>query len=125
MRFVLAAMMALVALASATPKRAEAQLSVSLNFGPPQTVLVYDEAYFGPWRTAYVGWEPVRLYVVDGVYYERPVRRARVVMVYRRGHEYFLPPRDVAWVAVDRRFDARYRPVQWDYDHGKRHGNNG
>lgn len=117
----LLAIMTLTACVSA-PETARAQsVGISINLGVPQTVMVYDEVHDGPWRTAYVDWQPVTLYVVDGVYYERPVRGARVVMVYRHGREYILPPRDREWVGVDRRFDYKHRPGDWDYEHGKRH----
>jgi hypothetical protein len=107
---------------AAAPRVTAQSVSISINLGPPQVVALYSEAYYGPWRAHYREWEPVRLYVVNGVYYERPARGARVIVVYRRGHDYFLPPRDAAWVGFDRRFDYAHRPGKWDYDHGKPHG---
>ncbi|HVZ47479.1 MAG TPA: hypothetical protein VG916_01735 [Gemmatimonadaceae bacterium] len=126
MRF---SMMSIVAVLAAgavatTAPRAHAQsVSININLGPPHVVEVYDAAYFGPWRTSYREWEPVTLYVVNGIYYEHPARGARVVVVYRRGHDYFLPPRDAAWVGFDRRFDYKHKPGKWDYDHGRKHDN--
>jgi hypothetical protein len=118
------ALSALAICVALSPAPASAQsVGISINLGPPRVVSVYEPAYYGPWRTSYMDWEPVTLYFVDGVYYERPAPRARTVVVYRRGREYFLPPRETAWVGVDRRFDYRHAPRQWDYDHGKRHGN--
>jgi hypothetical protein len=115
------AVLALAACATAPGSASAQSVGISINLGVPQTVLVYDEVHDGPWRTAYLEWEPVPLYVYEGVYYERPVRGARVVMVYRHGREYILPPRDRAWVGMDRRFDYKRAPQDWDYDHGKRH----
>lgn len=108
--------------AAMSPASASAQgVSVSITLGPPQTVVMYEPEHDGPWRTSYLAWTPVTLYVVDGVYYARPVPGSRVVMVYRRGHEYILPPRDEKWVGVDKRFDYRLQPEKWDYEHGKEH----
>jgi hypothetical protein len=118
------AMLALALLAAVVrPSSVHAQsVGISINFGPPQVVRVYRPEYYGDWRTSYRAWEPATLYFVNGGYYARQVRGARVVVVYRRGREYFLPPRERAWVGYDRRFDYAHAPRQWDYEHGKGHG---
>lgn len=121
MRIAIMTAIAALAIGGSAPRVHAQSVHISIELGPPRVVSLYDADDYGPWRTSYREWEPVTLYVVDGVYYERPTRGARVIMVYRRGHDYFLPPRDARWVGADRRFDYDHRPQNWDYDHGKKH----
>jgi hypothetical protein len=100
------------------PERGSAEVGVvAQTAGPDLVVFAYSASYFGDWRANYLGWTPVTIYYIDGRYYRRPVPRARTVIVYRRGSDYFFPPRDRAWRGVDRRYDHRHAPT-WR-DHGR------
>jgi hypothetical protein len=101
----------------AFPARTQAQVRVQVNarLGPPVGVVAYSRDRWGDWRSNYRRWTPVTLYVVDGRYYQRNVRGARAVLVYRHGNEYFLPPQERAWVGVDRRYNYKRRPIDDDY----------
>jgi hypothetical protein len=85
--------------------------------GPGIVVFAYSSSLYGDWRSHYLGWTPVTIYYYGGHYYSRPVPRARRVVVYRRGADYFFPPRDRAWGGFDRRYDYRHAPT-WR-DHGR------
>ena len=95
---------------------------------PEVSIFAYSSSYYGDWRAAYVGWTPVTVYYYGGAYYNRPMPRARTIVVYRRGNDYFFPPRDRAWQGHDKRFDYTRAPTWRDYgrakhkDNGKRHG---
>jgi len=102
--------LSLVALLALGTPRAQAQISANVRVGRAVSVNVYSPQRYGEWRTSYREWQPVTLYYMDGRYYRRYVRGAHPVMVYRWNNEYFLPPRDRAWVRSDRRYDYRRRP---------------
>jgi len=68
----------------------------------------------GDWRRNYRRWTPVTLYEFRGRYYPNTAPGARPVAMYRFQNEYFLPPRDQAWVGFDRRFNYQYQPTQED-----------
>jgi hypothetical protein len=101
----------------ALPARAPAQVSISISarLGPAISIAAYTPEYYGDWRVSYAQWTPVTLYMLNGQYYQRSVRGARPVQVYRRGNEHFLPPQDRAWVGRDRRFNNKHRPSNDDY----------
>ena len=85
---------------------------------PYREVIVRDylPSRYGDWRRDYRKWKPVTLYWYDGRYYERPWDGAEVVMVYRAGHDYFLPPHEYAWYRYDNRYDYRYQPRGYGFD---------
>lgn len=87
--------------------------------GPEVVVFAYSSSHYGAWRTAYMGWSPVTVYYYSGRYYSRPIGGARAVVVYRRGGDYFFPPRDRGWVGIDARFDRRYAPTWSDHRRAK------
>src|SRR5512135_56346 len=97
MRITRIAVLPLVAALLLAPRHAPAQLNVSIRLGTPVVVMGYAPDYYGDWEFYYRDWRPVTLFFYDGNYYPRRVRGGRPVMVYRRGGEYFLPPRDEAW----------------------------
>ena len=106
----------------ALPTRAPAQVSVTINarLGPAIGISAYSPDRYGDWRTNYLQWTPVTLYVVDGRYYQRSRRGARPVQVYQRGNEHFLPPQDRAWFGHDRRYNNKHRPHDADYGRARR-----
>jgi len=79
MRFIRTLALATLAITLVADCAPAQQIGLSITLGPPRVVTVYEAEDYGPWRTSYMRWEPVRLYFVDGVYYERPARGARVV----------------------------------------------
>ena len=93
----------------------------SVGYGPdyygPRVVEIYDYSpdYYGDWRYNYRRWSPVVIYEYGGRYYPNRFRGARPLQVYRNRSGFFLPPRDREWSRVDRRFDSRRRPTEWDY----------
>lgn len=91
--------------------------------GPEVVVFAYSSSYCGDWRASYRSWSPVTIYYHSGRYYSRPIGGARAVVVYRRGGEYFFPPRERAWVGVDSRFDYRRGPTWRDHARAKQKGN--
>jgi hypothetical protein len=100
------------------PAQGGAEVGVVARAPAPEVVVyAYSSSYYGDWRAAYPGWTPVTIYYFDGRYYSRPIPRARTVVVYRRGGDYFFPPRDRAWRGADRRYDYRREPT-WR-DHGR------
>lgn len=103
--------------AAALPSPAASQITVRFGarLGPELSVFAYSPERHGDWRTNYRRWTPVTLYDINGHYYQYQVAGARPVQVYRYNNQYFLPPRDQAWVDMDRRFNSRYRPGDNDY----------
>ena len=103
----------------AMPARAPAQLNLTVHFGtrlgPEIGVYSYSPQRQGDWRVNSGRWRPVTLYDVNGHYYRHSVSGARAVVVYSYHNEYFLPPRDQAWVNSDRRYNYRRQPNQDDY----------
>ncbi len=104
------------------PEAGEAPLSVGL----------YAADRDGQWRTGFMLWTPVTVYEIQGAYYPRPVRGARVVEIYRYRDRYFLPPDDRDWIGADRRYDYGRRPGREHDDHedrgrgrGRGHGDGG
>jgi hypothetical protein len=59
----------------------------------------YDRRDYGDWDRDrdYRRWQPVTVYFFAGRYYERPVRGARAVVIYRYRDHFFFPPRDSRW----------------------------
>lgn len=90
-------------------------IGITAQMGPALDISLYSSNQFGDWHRAYRTWTPVRVYYMNGRYYRRPVRGARLVIVYSDGHHYFFPPRDDGWNHFDRRYDYRYRPTDDDY----------
>lgn len=90
-------------------------IGITAQLGPALDISLYSSDRFGDWHQAYRTWTPVRVYYLNGRYYRRRVRGARLVMVYSDGHHYFFPPRDDGWNHLDRRYDYRYRPTDDDY----------
>ncbi|MGB7211191.1 MAG: hypothetical protein WBC97_01065 [Gemmatimonadales bacterium] len=90
-------------------------ISINAQLGPALDISLYSSNQFGDWHQSYRNWTPVRVYYLDGHYYRRRERGARLVMVYSDGHRYFLPPRDRDWNNADHRYDYRYRPTDDDY----------
>ncbi len=126
MRVLKLAILPVLALLALTPLRSEAQISATIQLGPPQrawghevVVTNYAPEAYGGWQTNYRRWAPVTLYYVDGHYYPNRVRGARAVVVYRSGTRTFLPPRDAAWDHADRRYNYTRRPVDDDYNHAR------
>ncbi len=109
--------------ALAVPVRAPAQVSISVmlgrRLGPEINIFAYSQPAYGDWRTQYRQWTPVTVYEYDGHYYHHSVRGSRAVMVYRRNDEYFLPPREKAWVGVDRRYNYKRQPDGKDRERAK------
>lgn len=78
-------------------------------------VLAYSPERAGDWRANVRRWTPVTVYAVRDRYYSNNVTGSRPLVVYRYRDEYFLPPRDQAWVGFDKRFDYNRRPGDDDY----------
>ena len=115
MRISLVGTLSLAAALMLAPRTGSTQVSVDIHLGAPIPVVYYEPAYFGDWRVVYMDWTPVTLYYFEDRWYPRPMRGARMVVVYRnRGGEYFLPPRDHDW--KDSRYNYRYRPMDIDYE---------
>lgn len=100
-----------------TPRQAPAQVSVSLHLGTPLVVTNYAPDAYGDWHTSYRNWRPTTVYYYNGQWYNRSVRGARPVVVYRSQKSYFLPPQDQDWNNKDRRYNYRRRPTNDDYSH--------
>lgn len=81
---------------------------------PPRDIVIYDypPVPYGQWKKHYRDWNRVTLYVLDGRYYERPIRGGRAVIVYRDRDRYFWGPRDGDWG----RWDRWDRNDRWDRD---------
>jgi len=90
---------------------------IDVRLGPELGVLAYSAERAGDWRRNYRRWTPVTVYEVNGHYYQNNGRNARAVTIYRYRNEYFLPPRDQAFVRFDKRFDYNHQPN--DDDHGR------
>ncbi|MGH7532587.1 MAG: hypothetical protein ACREL4_04770 [Gemmatimonadales bacterium] len=90
-------------------------ISINAQLGPALDISLYSANQFGDWHQSYLNWTPVRVYYLNGHYYRRQVRGARLVVIYSDGHRYFFPPRDRDWNNVDRRYDYRGRPTDDDY----------
>ncbi len=116
-----ALMGALVALPRTAPAQVKVSVAVGAQLGPDIGIFAYSAPRYGNWRVAYVKWTPVIVYAYRGHYYPHPVRGARAVEVYRYRDDYFLPPRDAAWVNFDRRFDYKHRPDRDDWGHVRTH----
>ena len=113
-----------LAILALTPQRSNAQVSATIQLGPPQrswghevVVTNYAPEVHGDWRASYRRWAPVTLYYANGHYYPNRVRNARAVTVYRSGGRTFLPPRDPAWDHQDHRYNYSRRPNDEDYNH--------
>lgn len=82
----------------------------------------YNPRRHGHWKREARHWRPVVLYVHGGRYYDRPIRGARQVTVYRYRDQIFHAPRDRDWdrrvVRYDRddRWDDRWDDDRWDDD---------
>ena len=85
------------------------------RYGNNVQVTIYSPDTHGDWRRSYDRWEPVTIFNLNGRYFPASVPGARPLMVYRWQGQYFLPPRDQAWLDVDRRYDYRLRPTDDDY----------
>jgi hypothetical protein len=107
----------------ALPTTASAQMNTSVQFGarlgPEIGVFAYSRERMGDWRDSYMRWTPVTLYDVNGRYYRSSVRGARPVSLYLFDGEYFLPPRDEAWVGRDTRYNYGNRPDADDQGRGR------
>ena len=108
------------------PLRSNAQLSATVQIGPPQrswghevVVTSYAPDAYGSWQTSYRRWQPATVYYVDGRYYPNRVRGSRPVAIYRYQNRSFFPPRDQQWNGTDRRYNYRYRPTEDDYGHAR------
>ncbi len=93
--------------------------------GPPVILWTYSPSVHGDWRTSYPQWTPTTVYYNRGHYYRNPAPGSRAVVVYSRGNDFFLPPRDRAWVGVDKRYDKKHGPSWRDRGRAKNHDNNG
>lgn len=107
----------------ARPAQAPAQINIGIRFGsrlgPEISLFAYSPVRYGNWRTNYRRWRPVTLYEMNGHYYRYRINGARAVEAYTYRNEYFMPPRDEAWINRDRRFDYRRRPSNDDYDRAR------
>ena len=92
-------------------------VTVDRRFGAEIGVLQYSPDRAGDWRTNARRWTPVTAYEFNGRYYQNNGPGARAVSMYRYQNEYFLPPRDQAWVNSDRRFNYQNQPTP--DDHGR------
>ena len=116
MRIIRLLALPLVAALVLAPRRAPAQVNVTIRLGTPVMVTNYAPDYYGDWRTSYRQWKPVTVYYYQGHYYPKSVRGSRPVMIYRRGNENFLPPQDQAWAnRGDKRFNYKRAPTPDDY----------
>jgi hypothetical protein len=105
----------------------------------PREVVIYDydRHGYGDWDRDrdYRRWQTITVYFYAGRYYERPIRGARPVVIYRYRDRYFFPPRDHRWEQQhgrdndwgrrdDRDRDDRYRDDRngRDRDNGNGHG---
>ncbi len=64
-----------------SPLRSEAQVSATIQIGPPQrswghevVVTNYAPEAYGSWQSNYRHWSPVTVYYVNGHYYPNRVR---------------------------------------------------
>ena len=96
------------------------RVEIDPRLGDEIGVLAYSADRAGDWRRNYKRWTPVTVYEVNGHYYPNNGRDARAVTIYRYRSEYFLPPRDQAWVNFDKRFDYKNQPNE--DDHGRARG---
>jgi hypothetical protein len=78
-------------------------------------LLAYSPERAGDWRANVRRWSPITVYESHGRYFSNNVAGSRSVAVYRYHDEYFLPPRDQAWVGFDKRFDYSRQPSTDDY----------
>ena len=115
-----------LALLALTPLRSHAQISATIQLGPPQrswghevVVTNYAPEAYGNWQTSYHRWRPVTVYYVNGHYYPNRVRGSRAVVIYRSQNRSFLPPREPAWDGIDRRYNYENRPSDDDYTHAQ------
>jgi len=86
---------------------------------PELYIYAYSSSMYGAWRTSYLMWTPVTVYYVSGHYYRQPMPRARAVVVYTRGSDFFFPPRERAWRGYDKRFDHSRAPTWSDHRRAK------
>lgn len=126
MRVSMLATLPVLTMLALTPLRSEAQISGTIQIGPPQrswgrevVVTNYAPETHGSWQTSYRRWQPVTVYYVNGHYYPRRVRGARPVVIYRSQNRSFLPPQDQQWDGKDRRYNYRNRPNADDYSHAQ------
>lgn len=118
-RLMFLAPFALAALAAPASAQISARVHIDIPIGIGHPVVVrppfsgahlvaiydYDRGRFGDWDRDGRRWQTVTVYLFGGRYYDRPVRGARAVVVYRDRGRYFFPPRD----------------ARWDRDHGRDH----
>jgi hypothetical protein len=122
MRIVQLATLSMLAFAALAPRHASAQVSATIHLGTPLTVSAYSASTHGEWATNYRKWTPTNVYVYNGKYYPHAVKGSHQVQVYRRGNEYFTPPRDAAWAkGADKRFNYKRVPNDDDYSHADGH----
>jgi hypothetical protein len=120
MRIRLLATLPLLGALALAPRDGSAQVSATIHLGNPVVVSNYEANRYGDWHSNYRRWRPTTVYYYNGRYYPRAIRGSRPVQIYRRQNEYFLPPRDAAWVnRGDRRFNYRRRPNDEDYNHAE------
>jgi hypothetical protein len=107
-----------------TSGRVDASVVVAAP-SPEVVFFAYSPAMYGEWRVSYMQWTPVTIYYSSGRYYRNHMQGSRSVVVYQRGNDFFMPPRERAWVGVDKRFDQSQRPGRGDHGRAKKHDNRG
>jgi hypothetical protein len=96
-------------------------VAVAPRFGVELGVVGYSADRAGDWHTNYKRWTPVTVYELNGRYYPNSGPGARPVQIYRYQDEYFLPPRDHAWMGFDKRFDYKHVPTDDDWRRVREH----
>jgi hypothetical protein len=123
MRPTMLAVIPLLAAIAASPATAQinARVHIDIPIGRYQPEVIYDQGYlppeisvydydrddYGDWDVDgyYRYWQPVTVYFYLGRYFERPIRGARPLVIYRYRDRYFFPPRDVRW---EQRYGRNY-----------------
>ena len=122
MRIRMVTLMPMIGILALAPHRGNAQVTATVqlgqqqNWGPEVRVYPYSQDVDGDWRSSYRRWRPQTVYALNGHFYLRAVPGARSMQVYRFNNQYFLPPRDAAWVNIDRRYQYDRRPQDADYN---------
>jgi hypothetical protein len=117
MRLTTAALSLSLLFSSAPIAAASAQgVSVSVKLGPERAVRSYSSDKYGDWHTNYKKWTPTTVYYTNGHYYGKKTDGSRAVMVYKKGSDYFLPPKDNDWVGKDKRYNYDRKPIDEDYN---------
>ena len=98
-----------------------AQPRVDVRLGSEIGVLSYSADRAGDWRTSDRRWTPTTVYEFNGRYYPNNAAGARPVSIYRYQNEYFMPPRDQAWVGSDKRFNYSNKPSDADQARARPH----